>query len=80
MLKEKANIPRDLLMDRLLKDGIETRPLFYPMHQMPVYLDSSVKCPICEKLAAHGINLPTHDLLTREDVSYICGRLKYYIG
>ena len=80
LLNDNAKISRDKLMDKLREDGIETRPLFYPMHQMPVYEDPEARCPVCEKVSARGLNLPTHALLTREDVAYICERLKYYVG
>jgi len=80
MLKDRVKISRDSLMERLREDGIETRPLFYPMHQMPVYFDENAACPVCERLAANGMNLPTHALMTREDVKYICDRLRYHIG
>lgn len=79
LLKENNRISRDALMDKLKDDGIETRPLFYPMHQMPVYEDKDAKCPISEKVAANGLNLPTHALLSREDVTYICDKIKSYV-
>lgn len=80
MLKDTVNISRDELMEKLKEDGIETRPLFYPMHQMPVYMDAEAACPVSEKLAANGMNLPTHAQITREDVAFICERLRYHIG
>lgn len=79
LLKEKVKHTRDEVMAMLKEDGIETRPLFYPMHEMPVYKDDNANCPVCERVAARGMNLPTHALLTREDVKYICDRLKEHI-
>lgn len=79
LLKDAVKITRDQLMNRLKEDGIETRPLFYPMHQMPVYEDPNAKCPVSEKIAAMGMNLPTHALMSRDDVKYICERLRAYI-
>lgn len=80
MLKENVIISRDDLMQKLREDGIETRPLFYPMHQMPVYENAAANCPVSEKIAAMGMNLPTHAQVTRGDVKFICDRLKYYLG
>lgn len=79
LLTDKVKKTRDELMELLKTDGIETRPIFYPMHQMPVYEDSNANCPVCETVAARGMNLPTHGLLTREDVAYICDHIKKYI-
>ncbi|WP_124065169.1 DegT/DnrJ/EryC1/StrS family aminotransferase [Clostridium sp. E02] len=79
ILKDTIKITRDQLMNKLKEDGIETRPLFYPMHLMPVYEDPNAECPVSEKIAANGMNLPTHALLSRDDVKYICERLRAYI-
>ncbi|MCI8622570.1 MAG: DegT/DnrJ/EryC1/StrS family aminotransferase [Provencibacterium sp.] len=80
LLTEKSSVSRDALMEKLDGDGIETRPLFYPMHVMPVYADAAAACPVSEQVAASGMNLPTHAMLTREDVRYICGCIKKHIG
>ena len=79
LLSKKVNISRDALMTALAEDGIETRPLFYPMHVMPAFYDERANCPISEDISARGINLPTHALLTQDDVEYICSRLKAHI-
>ena len=78
-LTDKSKITRDELISKLHEDGIETRPLFYPMHIMPPYFDKDAKCPISEKVAANGINLPTHSMLSRDDIFFICNKIKKYI-
>jgi len=67
---------RDEVMDFLLKEGIETRPLFYPMHVMPVYRENSLRLKNAEDIASRGINLPTFYELTEEDVRYISGVIR----
>lgn len=69
---------RDRIMQELGACGIETRPVFYPMHVLPPYahLASSGDFHVAETIAARGINLPSSGQLTREDVSFICERLK----
>jgi perosamine synthetase len=79
LLTEKSKISRDELIKSLAADGIETRPLFYPMHLMPPYFDERADCPVAEDITARGINLPTHALLTCEDVEYICARVKKHV-
>jgi perosamine synthetase len=78
-LTDKSKISRDELMENLNEDGIETRPLFYPMHIMPPYYDESAKCPITEKIACNGINIPTHSTLNNEDIEYIADKIKKYV-
>jgi len=79
LLPEKSRINRDELAEKLLKDSIETRPLFYPMHIMPPYLDKNAACPISEQIALKGLNLPTHAKLTRDDVLFVCEKIKQYM-
>lgn len=61
---------RDAVMAKLDANGIETRPVFYPMHVMPPYLESA-SYPVADTWAQRGINLPTHQDLTREDIQYV---------
>lgn len=62
---------RDAVMAEMEKRNIEMRPLFYPMHVMPPYEDKTVRAPVAESLSERGINLPSHGLLTAEQVKYI---------
>ena len=79
LLTKKSKISRDALMMALAADGIETRPLFYPMHIMPAFYDENAGCPVAEDISARGINLPTHALLTHENVEYICAQVKKHV-
>jgi perosamine synthetase len=76
VLKRGLPIGRDDVMRQLAEAGIETRPAFYPMHVMPVYREPDGSYPVAEYLGANGINLPTHGLLTEEDVAYVAAHLR----
>lgn len=71
-------LDRDLVMDELMKQGIETRPFFYPLHRMPPYYEESGdrSFPVSTKLAARGINLPSSANLSNEDIVYIANALR----
>jgi perosamine synthetase len=70
---KSSEITRDEIMMLLEKKGIETRPVFYPMHILPPYKSSSnLNYPIADEIAKHGINLPTWAGLTENDVIYVC--------
>lgn len=75
VLKPESRIRAGDLMAALDGDGIETRPVFIPLHTMPPYYRQGEHHPVAEHLAANGISLPMHGLLTRDDVDYIAGRL-----
>lgn len=74
-LKEGDEKKRDSVMRSLDEMGIETRPVFYPMHVLPPYLENTAY-PIADTWAQRGINLPTHQSLTKEDVIRIAEGLK----
>lgn len=75
MLKD-PNV-RDQLLDQLSERGIETSPLFWPVHCMPPYRDSAaVSLPATEDLSRRGVMLPSHTKLTEEDLFEICDSIK----
>ena len=63
---------REPLRQALATAGIETRPLFYPAHTMPMYAHSYRRYPVAEDLSWRGINLPSWPGLTDEQVGQIC--------
>lgn len=71
-------VDRDFVMDELIKQGIETRPFFYPMHRMPPYYDENGdrSFPVSTELASRGINLPSSANLSNEDIVYIANALR----
>lgn len=68
---------RNDLMSYLGGKGIETRPLFYPMHQMPPHKSNQL-FPKADDISARGINLPTHTGITRDDVTYMAKHIREF--
>ena len=71
---------RNLLRNYLKLNGIETRPIFCPIHEMPMY-----KCdedfPVTSELSSKGISLPSWPGLLSEDIKYISDCIyKYFDG
>ena len=73
-LREGNENRRDQIMRDLDVMGIETRPVFYPMHVLPPYQEAS-SYPVADLWSQRGINLPTHQDLTRGDVERIARSL-----
>ncbi len=65
---------RDRIMQELDRNCIETRPIFYCMHQMPPHY-SEEKFPVSEAVSASGINLPTFATLTDDEIARVCAEL-----
>ena len=76
LLSDSLTISRDEFMQLLLERGIETRPVFYPMHVMPLYKDDRLRLDVAEDVAKRGVSLPTHALLKAEDIVYIAAQIK----
>jgi perosamine synthetase len=68
-----ALLPRGCNRDRLMADmaeqRVETRPVFFCAHHMPIYAAraASVHTPVAEDIAARGISLPSYPALTEAD-------------
>ena len=63
---------RDDLITRLKEQGVETRPLFLPLHTQPIY-NSGERLPVAESLAATGLSLPSAVGMRLEDVARVVG-------
>jgi perosamine synthetase len=63
---------RDRLRESLMKNGIETRPVFYPIHSMPMYARSYRRMPYSDDIGSRGLNVPSYPALSDDDVDYIC--------
>jgi perosamine synthetase len=69
----RARVGRDELMQRLLLGGIEARPLFYPLHEMPPYrrFAREARYANTEWLSANGLSLPSAVTLKDQEVDYV---------
>jgi perosamine synthetase len=60
---------RGELMNGLKRRGVDSRPFFYPMSDMPYF--ETADTPVAHRVYKTGINLPTCPDLTQEDVGEI---------
>ena len=69
-------IQREELRDYLTVAGIETRPLFYPVHKMPMYVHLTNEVfLVADRISYRGLNLPSYPDLSDEDVKYIASKV-----
>ena len=76
LIPEKMD--RNALKGFLINNGIETRPMFYPVHTMPIYSQKYEKHYMAESLARKGLNLPSYPGLTKNDILEIVDCLKSF--
>ena len=74
LIREGGIDERDRLRQFLDQKGIETRPLFYPVHTMPMY-KSPYKFNVAQDISARGINLPSYPTLSVIEQDYIIDTL-----
>jgi len=82
-LEEPIRVSRDDVGARLARRGVETRPVFYPMHTLPPYQEMGQEdgdFPVADRIARSGLSLPTWVGLQREDVAYVCDALRECIA
>jgi len=63
---------RDDLRRFLAGRGVDTRPFFHPLHTLPPYRREGVRLPVCEELAARGLNLPSGPDISEDEIDYVC--------
>jgi perosamine synthetase len=64
---------RDVVISQLHKEGIDSRPFFYPLSALPMYARESGL--VSADLSARGMNLPTYPGLSDTDIERICQTL-----
>lgn len=71
---------RDELATALAARGVETRPMFIPIHRLPPYLDAAERrgtdLPVSDRLAELGLMLPTYPQLTDDEIAFICQNIR----
>lgn len=72
LVEDDFGISRDMLMEKLKGEGIDTRTFFIPIHRQPVYPEyNGEKYPVADELSRKGINLPSGPTLKKEDIEYV---------
>lgn len=73
-IREGDAARRDSIMTGLASEGVDSRPVFYPMHVLPAFL-SDHPFPVADDWSARGISLPLHTALSLDDVDRVCATL-----
>jgi len=75
LVEEEYGLSRDELIAKLGANGIDSRPVFYPIHTMPPYKQDLV-LPVAEDLASKGISLPSGIGLKDEEIERVASLIK----
>jgi perosamine synthetase len=68
----------ELVAARLAEAGVETRPVFPPLHAQPIYAGewADAPFPVADDCHARGLCLPLHAAMTEADVAHVCDAVK----
>jgi perosamine synthetase len=66
---------RDGVMADLRAAGVETRPVFFPAHTMPMYSARYERHAVAEEIGWRGINLPSWPDLSLDQVLHVADAL-----
>lgn len=74
LVKPEAPFTRDELIDYLHTKGVETRPVFFTMHEMPPYQNfgAADQLSVSTRISDTGISLPSSVNLLDEELAHIC--------
>ena len=61
---------RDSLISLLSREGVESRPAFYPLNEMPPYTNGE-EFPNSHFISYHGISLPVSNRFSEDDIRII---------
>ena len=67
----------------LRRRGVDTRPLFLGMHEQPVFQKVGFyreSYPVTERLAGHGLYLPSGLTLTKTQIEFVCAAVHDVLG
>jgi len=78
LVGDESGMSRDELMKNLGKNGVDTRPFFYPVHVMPPYRNEE-RFSVAEDVSLNGINLPSAVGLRMGEIKFICEVIKKLI-
>lgn len=77
IIEDEYSIDRDELIKKLKEKGIESRPFFMPIHDMPPFKECRRgNLDVTNELYEKGINLPSSVGLTKEDIEIICSVIR----
>ena len=73
----KGKVRPDNIMDALLNEDIESRPVWKPMHMQPIFAGCDyIGNGVSENLFNNGVCLPSDTKMTDEDLSLVCNVIK----
>jgi len=78
-INKKNKLSRDNLIKELKRNNIDTRPVFPPISEYPIWKKKYKAKTNAKLIGSSSINLPSGVCLKYEEVKYVCKYLKKYL-
>jgi len=75
IVQDEFGVNRDDLIKELNSMGIDSRPLFLPVHTQPIY-NTGQHLEVAERLSLNGLSLPSSASLQGEEIDRVCEAIK----
>jgi perosamine synthetase len=69
--QQQTGLDAGELIEMLKGHGIDSRPIFPPMHMQPIY-NNGLELPVAERISAMGISLPSSPEIRDDEIEHIC--------
>ncbi len=82
LVTDNAGVSRDEVIRKLQLMGIESTPVFYPLHQMPLYqaFAGGRAYPVSTEISSRGLSLPSAVALSDEEIDSVIRSIQGIIG
>ena len=84
VLDESIGLNAEEVIKILAKNGVGSRPFFYPMHQQPVLMRMGFfegeRYPVAERISRQGFYIPSGMALTNDQIEWCASKILKLIG
>lgn len=75
------NVDRDAVIDEMAENGVETRPVFIPINELPPYLRAGMmQHEVAHDVSVRGISLPTYEGLSKQNIERVVSAFRYALA
>ena len=80
IIENKLGISREIFMQKLSAEGIETRETFVPFNQQHIFQNrrwtQEKECPVANHFSDKGLYLPTGPMMKKQELDYVIKKIK----
>lgn len=69
---DPIDFPARRLREALMGAGIDARPVFPSLSELPLFSHSQDRCPVASRFAGRAINLPSYHDMASSDIDRVC--------